>query len=43
MDKYEPKYMFHGHMHMDYARQVRINTYHKTTIVNGYGYYILDI
>jgi len=43
LDKYEPPYMFHGHMHLNYTRQERISTYNKTTIVNGYGYYILDI
>lgn len=43
LEKYEPNYMFHGHMHMNYGMQERIKTYHKTTIINGYGYYILDI
>jgi len=43
LEKYEPPYMFHGHMHLSYNRQNRIQTYHKTTIINGCGYYILDI
>ncbi|NLN65509.1 MAG: metallophosphoesterase [Clostridiaceae bacterium] len=43
MDKFEPKYMLHGHMHMNYGRQQRITTYNKTTIVNGYEYYLLDL
>lgn len=43
LDKYQPKYMLHGHMHLDYARRERIYTYNKTTIVNGFGYYIMDI
>lgn len=43
LEKYEPPYMFHGHMHMNYNRQDRIKNYHRTTIVNGYGYYIIDI
>lgn len=43
LDKYEPKYMLHGHMHFNYGRMKRQQTYKKTTIINGYGYYILDI
>ena len=43
LKKYEPKYMLHGHMHLNYNRQDRINFWHKTTIVNGFNYYILDI
>ncbi len=43
LDKYQPKFMLHGHMHLNYGRQQRIYTYNKTTIVNGFGYYILDI
>jgi Icc-related predicted phosphoesterase len=43
LDEYQPKYMIHGHMHMNYSMQKRINKYNKTTIVNGYNYYIMDI
>ncbi len=44
VDKHKPKYMFHGHVHMNYGPKVpRIINYNETTIVNGYRYYILDI
>ncbi len=43
MDKYDPKYMFHGHMHMNYSRQERSHTYNNTRIVNGYNYHIIDV
>lgn len=43
LDRYQPKYMFHGHMHLNYSRQERIQVYNKTTIVNGYGYYIIEV
>ena len=43
LDKYQPKFMLHGHMHLDYGRQQRIQTYNKTTIVNCFGYHIMDI
>jgi len=43
LDKYEPKYMFHGHMHLDYNRRDRIQVYNKTTIVNGFDHYKIDV
>ncbi len=43
MEKYEPKFFFHGHVHANYSRDFkRIDTYAKTTIVNGYEYYIVE-
>ncbi len=42
MDTYEPRYLVHGHQHLCYNLQPRIMTYKSTTIVNAYGYYILD-
>ncbi|MCL2321685.1 MAG: metallophosphoesterase [Oscillospiraceae bacterium] len=44
IDKYRPKYFFHGHQHLDYnANLKRIRTLESTTIVNSYDYYIIDI
>lgn len=43
MDDYNPKFMFHGHMHLNYARLDRIQRYKNTTIINGYEYHIVDI
>lgn len=43
MDKYRPKYFIHGHQHLNYKRQPRIQVYSSTTVINAYGYYILDI
>lgn len=43
MDKYEPKFFFHGHVHANYSRDFkRTDTYGKTTIVNAFEYYIVD-
>lgn len=43
MEKYEPKYFFHGHVHANYSRRFkRIDTFGKTTVVNGYEYYIIE-
>lgn len=43
MEKYEPKFFFHGHVHANYSRDFkRTDTYGKTTIVNAFEYYIVD-
>lgn len=43
MEKYEPKYFFHGHVHANYSRKFkRIDTFGKTTVVNGYEYFIIE-
>jgi len=43
LDKYKPKYMFHGHMHLNYGRGKRTYDYNGTTIIDAYGYHIIDI
>ena len=43
MEKYEPKFFFHGHVHANYSRGFkRTDTYGKTTIVNAYEYCIVE-
>ena len=43
MEKYEPKFFFHGHVHANYGRGFkRTDTYGKTTIINAYEYYIVE-
>jgi Icc-related predicted phosphoesterase len=42
MDKYSPKYFFHGHTHLSYNNSQRVSTYKDTTVVNAYGYYVLE-
>lgn len=44
LDRYQPKYLFHGHVHMRYGvDKVREQTYHGTTIVNATERYALEI
>ncbi len=44
VEKYEPKYFIHGHVHMNYGRKVpRIDQLGKTTVINAYERYVLDI
>lgn len=42
LDKYHPKLHLHGHQHLNYGMQERIIDYNGTTIVNAYGYRIID-
>ncbi len=43
LDDHKPKYMIHGHQHLNYKQQERIIQYNETTIINGFQYYILDL
>lgn len=44
MERYEPKFMIHGHVHMNYGYQVpRETKYHNTIVVNAYEKYIIEI
>ncbi len=43
LDNYRPKYMVHGHVHMNYGHQIpRETKYKDTLIINAYSSYILD-
>lgn len=43
LDRYQPRYFIHGHVHMSYGRKFkRINHYHDITIINGYEKYIFE-
>lgn len=43
LDKYNPKYFFHGHEHLNYGiKNKRKRQYKNTTVVNGYEYYIIE-
>jgi uncharacterized protein len=43
LDKYSPKFFFHGHQHLNYGHTSRYIQYNSTKIVNSYGYHIIDI
>ena len=43
MEKYEPKFFFHGHVHANYGRNFkRTDTYAKTTVINAYDFYVVE-
>ena len=43
MDKYSPKYFFHGHVHLNYGRNTRFNEYKNTKVVNAFQYHIIEV
>lgn len=44
LDKYKPKYLVHGHVHLNYGTDVpRRLKRGKTTIINAYERYILEV
>lgn len=44
LDKYKPKYFFHGHVHATYGgRYKRVSSYKDTQVINAYEKYIVDI
>ena len=44
LDRYQPEYMVHGHVHMCYGREtVRRRQYGKTTIINASERYAFEI
>lgn len=43
MEKYEPKFFFHGHVHAEYSSAFkRVDTFGKTTVVNAYRHHIVE-
>ncbi|MCX7749378.1 MAG: metallophosphoesterase [Clostridia bacterium] len=42
MDKYSPKYLLHGHQHLNYGNNKRILQHKDTKIINTFGYYLFD-
>ena len=44
IDRWQPRYFLHGHIHLSYAPNVpRVTQHGGTTVVNACGYYIIDI
>ena len=40
LERYQPKYFLHGHMHMNYgAKTPRLSMYGDTVVINGYRTY----
>ncbi len=44
LDKYHPKYLLHGHVHLNYGQdKTRVRVYEGTTVVNTTERYTLDV
>lgn len=44
LDRWKPKYLVHGHVHLNYgAQQPRVLQYGDTTLINACGRYVLEI
>ena len=44
VDKYRPRYLVHGHVHVNYGFQIpRILQRNETTVINAYERYVLDL
>jgi len=44
MDRFKPKYLIHGHQHWHYnINEPAFTTYGATTVVNAYGYQVIEI
>ena len=44
VDRYRPRYLVHGHVHMNYGADMpRVHQRGATTIINAYERYVLEI
>ena len=44
VDKYQPQYLIHGHVHSNYSQnRSRINLRGNTTIINAFERFVLDL
>lgn len=43
MEKYQPKFFIHGHVHKNYGRNIPCkSTYQNTTVINACGHYVIE-
>jgi len=44
LNRFKPKYLFHGHVHLNYGHDIpRIVRYRDTELINGYERYVIDL
>ena len=43
IDRWKPKYLVHGHVHLNYGKNDRLHEYHGTQIVNAFQKYVIEI
>ncbi|MFW5800735.1 MAG: metallophosphoesterase family protein [Spirochaeta sp.] len=42
LQRFQPRYMLHGHIHLYDLNAKRIHKFHNTTIINVYDHFVLD-
>ena len=42
MDKFKPRYLLHGHIHLYSLNDKRVTQYKDTTVINTYDHYLID-
>lgn len=42
LEKFKPRYMLHGHIHLYDQREERISTYKETEVINVFAHYVLN-
>lgn len=42
IEKYHPRYLIHGHVHLNYGNQPRVSVYEGTVIINAFERYVFD-
>ena len=43
MKKFKPKYLVHGHIHLYDYSDVRLTKWEKTTVINAYSHYVIEL
>lgn len=43
MEKYSPKYLVHGHIHLYDIHEPRVTQYKNTTVINAFGHYLIEM
>ena len=43
MDKFKPRYLLHGHIHLYSLNDKRVTQYKDTTVINTYDHYLIDL
>jgi Icc-related predicted phosphoesterase len=43
MDRFRPRYLIHGHVHVYHPSEPTRTEYRKTTVINTYGYQTLEV
>jgi calcineurin-like phosphoesterase family protein len=43
MDRFQPRYLIHGHVHVYHPSEPTQTVYRKTTVINTYGYQTLEV